>query len=308
MSKSNPETSKAMQEAAKQSQSQGISQNQKNAGQQAKQNQQGAAQSSQQLAELGLQVVINTLRAEQERELEKLAKDLAEAEAKVKDLIVRQAGHNIDNLTLQGGDKIKLVTDALKQEAKRTDLNPPPPPAIPQQTASQEQTENNTRGAASDLGNLPDSTDVVAHLTRAAGKMVYAIVGLRDDKLQQPQRLASAYDPHQAAALAALEDALKVVQKQKKDADKKLEDAQKEKIRDAYIKVREDQLAIDKLTTDIDSSARLPDGSLKREQALALNQLPGAQQKLIDKLKELGEDLAALGAIEFNKKVVPTMK
>lgn len=308
--KSDPSASEAMKQAAQQSKSQNISQQQQSAAQQAQQNQQSSAQNSQKQAELGLQVVLDTLREAERRKLEELAKQLNDAENAVKKLVIRQAGHNVDNLTMQGGDKIKQITDALKQEANRGVGAPPAAPELNQLTSSQEQTERNTRDVSGTMGDLPGGAEIVGHLTRAAGKMIYAITSLRDDKMHQPERLSSAYDPHQTASLAALEDALKSIQEQKKNNQEKLDQQQKEKIRDAYIKVREAQAKLNDTTKTIDGSPRLPDGNLKREDAVRLNQLPGEQQGLANKCKELGKDLSSIGSIEFvsaNDELLGTM-
>ena len=55
--------------------------------------------------ELGLDEIINKLKEAQRKQLEELAQKLAEMQQLVNDLVLRQAGHNIDNLLIQGGVK-----------------------------------------------------------------------------------------------------------------------------------------------------------------------------------------------------------
>ena len=80
-----------MKEAAQQSKSQQISPQQRQAAQQAQQNQQAQAQNAQQGAQLGIEVVLNTLKDAERRKLEQLAKLLQEAVQQVTDLVKRQA-------------------------------------------------------------------------------------------------------------------------------------------------------------------------------------------------------------------------
>src|SRR5207302_7738286 len=119
MAKSDQAASDAMKQAAQTSQSQNVSQKQDQASKDAEKNQQAQAQSNQKQAELGLQMMLDTLREAERRKLEKLAKQLDDATKAVENLIRQQAGHNIDNLMNQGGDKTKLVTDDLLRKSKR---------------------------------------------------------------------------------------------------------------------------------------------------------------------------------------------
>src|SRR5207245_997598 len=129
--------------------------------------------------------------------------------------IRRQAGHNIDNLGIQGGDKAKLVTDELLAKAERVKEHLPPLPEIPQLTGGQEQTERNTSDVVKSVGDIQGAAEAVANLTRAASKMGYAIISLRDRKLPE------AYDPSQTEALASLEAAWQTLAAQKQTAQDK---------------------------------------------------------------------------------------
>src|SRR5439155_7702225 len=99
------------------------------------------AQNNQKQAELGLQMMLDTLREAERRKLEKLVKQLDDATKAVENLVRQQAGHNIDNLMNQGGDKVKLVSDELLRKAKRVRDHLPPLPPLPALTGLQEQTE-----------------------------------------------------------------------------------------------------------------------------------------------------------------------
>src|SRR5205814_7814900 len=112
--KSDTASSKAMEQAAKQAQQQQVSPNQQQAAQQAQQNQQAQAEQKQKQAELGLQMMLDTLREAERRKLEQLAKELARLQELIANLIRRQTGHNVDNLAIQDTDPAKkLITDDL---------------------------------------------------------------------------------------------------------------------------------------------------------------------------------------------------
>ena len=77
------------------------------------QNQQAQAQQQHQQVELGLDMIINKLKEAERRKLEELARQLEEVQKLIAELIQRQAGHNIDNLLLQGGgDRLGKVETA----------------------------------------------------------------------------------------------------------------------------------------------------------------------------------------------------
>jgi hypothetical protein len=300
MAKSDSQSSQAMKEAAQQAQSQQISPQQRGAAQQAQQNQQAQAQNGQQQAQIGIEVVLNTLKDAERRKLEQLAKMLDDAIKSITDLVRRQAGHNIDNLDNQGGDaKTKALTkeeiDVLYAKAQRDQKNPPKTPELAVVTSGQEATERNTRNVAKDIEEKVQGAGaaIAQDLVRAAGKMGYAIVELRDKKL------ASAYNPHQVEALNALEQSLKKAEDARKEAQKKLDQRQAETIRAQLEKLRLDQLEqINKPTTEI-QNARKPDGSLARENAVRLNQLPGKEGELAKAMNEVSDALRELGGIIY---------
>src|SRR5205823_9976349 len=108
MAKSDPSSSEAMKQAASTGQAQQVPTNQSKAAAAAKQNQQANAQSAQKMAEMGLQMMLNDLREAERRKLEELAKKLTEMQQQIANLIRRQAGHNLDDLALQGKTIDKL--------------------------------------------------------------------------------------------------------------------------------------------------------------------------------------------------------
>ena len=290
MSKSDQAAADAMKQAAQTSQQQAVPQKQQEAADKAEENKQAEAQNNQKQAELGLQMMLDKLREAERRKLEKLAKQLDDAMKAIENLVRQQAHHNIDNLMNQGGDKVKLVTDDLLRKARLVRDKLPPLPPVPQLTGLQEQTERNTSDILKTLGNVPGAAEVSANLNRASTKMGYAIVSLRDKKLIE------AYDPHQTEALASLEAALDKLKEQKAQTQAKLDQQQKEKIREAYIKIRDEQVKVNDRTAKADA-ARLPDGTMKHAEQIDLGKLPGDQGKLADRIKKIGEGLAGISII-----------
>ncbi len=304
--KSDPATAEAMKRAAQQSQQQQVSSNMQQASQAAQQNQQAQAQARQKQAELGLQIMLDTLREAERRKLEQLAKDLAKLEELVGNLIRRQAGHNIDNLRLRGGeDLLKLVTDELLLQAERIRDKQPAIPGNEVLTRSQIQTETNSRDVAKTAENVQrGGVEVAAILSKAAGHMERAIVVLK------ATQLAEAYDPNQVRALATLEDAMKKVDELAKDVNDQLDQANRETVRQLYEKIRAEQEKINTETTRIDKAERLSDGTLSRRDAVSLNRLPGEQGALADQTKKLEESLSALGGVVYvwaNQDIVKSM-
>ena len=290
MAKSDQSAADAMKQAAQTSQQQSVPQKQQEAADKAQQNQQAQAQNNQKQAELGLQMMLDTLREAERRKLEKLAKQLDDAIKAVENLVRQQAGHNLNNLMNQGGDKVKLVTDDLLRAARLVRDHLPPLPPVPQLTGLQEQTERNTSDVLKTLGELPGGAEASSNLNRASTKMGYAIVSLRDKKLIE------AYDPHQTEALSALEAALAKLQEQKQQTQAKLDQQHKEKIREAYIKIRDEQVKVNTRTVKVDS-AKQPDGTMKHAEQIELGKLPGEQGSLSDRAKKIGEDLAGISII-----------
>ena len=106
--------------------------------------------------------------------------------------------------------------------------------------------------------------------------MERAIVSLRD------RRLPEAYDPPQVEALAALEQAKKIVDEQKAKVDEQIADKEKEAIRQKYVRIKDEQEKLNDETTRIENVAQ-PDGDARSvPDAVRLGQLPGEQGKLAD--------------------------
>ncbi len=206
--------------------------------------------------------MLSDLREAERRKLEELSRKLADLQQQIANLIRRQAGHNLDNLGLQGPDVVaktdaKVIEDLLAKAERQKDQLPPVPD-LGQLTGGQEQTERNARDIAHMAEELPDGAGPASSLSRAATRMERAIVSLRS------KDLAAAYQPPQVEALAALEEAKRVVNEQKSEVDQKKEQQQREAIRQAYVKIKEDQEKLNAETARLAKSRRLPDGSLVR--------------------------------------------
>ena len=305
MQKQDPASSGAMKQAAQQAQQQKVSPSQSQASQSAQQNQQAQAQAKQKQAEMGLQMMLETMREAQRKKLEQLAKELAKLQELIANLVRRQAGHNIDNLLNQGGDKVQLVTDELAAKAERVKENMPPKPEVPQLANFQGQTERNTRDVTKTAEEMAKGgSEIAGMLVKAAGLMERAVVSLKEVKLPD------AYDPSQVRALATLEDAKKLTDEMLAEIQKQMEDANKETIRQAYEKIKADQEEINVETAKIDASPRLPDGTLKREDSVRVAKLPPREGALADKTNALEEALSALGGVVYvwaNKDIVDSM-
>ncbi len=307
MAKSDPASAEAMKKAAQTGKQQQVSQNQQKAAQQAKQNQQAQAQAAQKQVELGLELMLNELREAERHKLAELQKKLEELQNQIANLIRRQAGHNLDNLAVQGPEKLAkidaTVLSDLMGKAEREAGKLPPVLPIRQLSGPQEQTERNTRDIAKTAEAIPNGAEPASHLTRAASRMERAILGLRDEKL------AEAYDPAQVEALSELEQAKKIVDEQKAKTDEKINEQDKEAVRAKYAKIKEDQQKLNDETARIEK-ARGADAALNRADAVRLGQLPGEQSKLGDRTAAISEDLAAVGSTVYiwaNKDIVESM-
>src|SRR3954465_15819302 len=119
-------------------------------------------------------MMLNELREAERRKLEELSKKLAEIQQQLTILIRRQAGHNLDNLGLQGKPVEKLeaqLAEALLGLSARVKGALPAQPELPGLTPSQEQTERNTRDIAQTVEQLPNGAEPSSNLTKAASKM-----------------------------------------------------------------------------------------------------------------------------------------
>lgn len=306
MEKADPNSSQAMKQAAQTGNEQQVPGKQSQASQSMQQNQQAQAQQQQKQAEIGLEMIIAKLKEAERRKLEELQAKLAEVQQLVADLIRRQAGHNIDNVILQGGTKWAKMDMADKQplidNSERDEKSPQEAKSSKELNVSQRVTERNARDVAKKAEQLPDPAPA-AKLTVAAGHMERAIVHLNEEKL------AEAYDPPQVEALAALTDAKKAVDEALKKVNDQVKQESQESIKQAYVKLLEDQKKIGKDVKDIDGTPK-ENGDLPRPVAIRLGQLPGEQGGLSDRAGKLGEQLEKLDSIVYvwaNKDIVSTM-
>jgi hypothetical protein len=298
-------SAQAMKQAAQTGNQQQVPGKQQQASQSMQQNQQAQAEQAAQQAEIGLQMVISKLAEAERRKLEELQAKLAEAQQLIDDLVRRQAGHNIDNLMIQGGDRLKKMDsadrDALYANASREEKDPQDSRNARDLNTSQRVTERNARDVAKKIEQLPDSAPA-AKITVAAGHMERAIVSLNNDKL------ADAYEPPQVDAYAALLEARTMVEKALNKAQEDLKQQQKETIRQAYVKLLDDQKKIGVDIKSIDSKSQ--QGALPRPIAIRLGQLPGDQGGLSERAGKLGEQLEQLDSIVYvwaNGDIVKTM-
>jgi len=311
LAKTDPAAAEAMAKAAETAQQQQVTPSQQKAAEQARQNQQASAQSAQKQAELGLQMIVADLEQAEQRKLAQLSKQLEEMQQQIANLIRRQAGHNLDNVTVQGADVLAKLDPAvaadLNQLSERSvdgvgqqAASPPDPDRL---APSQEQTERNTRDISKSAQSLPNGAEPAAQLLRAADHMERAAVSLTESKW------ADAYNPPQVEALASLQAAKKTVDEQKAKVDQQIAAAQKEAVRQKYVEIKQDQERLDAETARIDG-ARDPQGELNRADMIRLGQLPGEQGKLSDRVGELDKDLLAVGSIVYvwaNKDIAQSM-
>ncbi len=305
--KADPASSQAMKQAAAQAKDQQGSSNQQQASQSAQQNQQASAQSKQKQAELGLQMMLNTLREAERRKTEALVKALTELKQKIELLVKRQAGHNIDNIVLI--DQKDLITiDAMKQLMIKAGREKALDPATEMShlIPSQEQTERNTRSYAGEAEKLPkDGAILAANLSKAAGHMERGIGLLRDDEKLK------AYNPSQVEALAALEQALEKVRAMEEEAKADQQEANNDTLRQEYEKFLARQKAINPETIRIDATARDADGNLNREEGIKVKQNADIQGKLSEDVKAMDTKLVDFGATVYlwtNKDVYTSMQ
>jgi hypothetical protein len=96
-----------------------------------------------------------------------------------------------------------------------------------------------------------------------------------------------------------------------KQARQNQQNQQKETIRQAFILIRDRQVAIDATTIALDKSPRDGDGNLGHAEQVKLNQLPGLQGGVADDDAKLSADLEALNSIVYvwaNRDIVKTMR
>ena len=306
MTKSDQNAAQAMKAAAQTGNDQQVPGKQDQASQAMQQNQQGQAEQDQQMAQIGLQMVIAKLTEAERRKLEELQAKLADAKQLVEDLVRRQAGHNLDNLLLQGGDVLKKMEtadrDTLIDNSQRDPKLLQEARTIRDLDTSQRVTERNARDVAKKCEELPDPAPA-AKITVAAGDMERAIVSLNNEKLPE------AYEPPQFEALAALVEARDLIDKALAKTQEQLKEQQKDTIRAAYQKLLVDQKKIGDDILSIDTATKK--GALPRPTAIRLGQLPGDQGGVADRTDKLGEQLAQLDSVVYvwaNTDMVKTMR
>lgn len=294
LSKSDPNTAAALSQASDTAQQQQVTPSQQQAASSISQNEQSDAQAAQQRAEIGLQTILSGLHEAQRQQLAELSRHLADLQAQLARLVHRQAGHNLDNLNLQGSAAPKNADHkALQKLAGPDRLAASAARTTADLAAAQEQTHRNTRDIATDADKLKGAADVAGLLLQSADKMERAGV------LLEQQQLQPAYDPPQTDALSLLLSAQKKVDALKADADKKLAAQGRESLRQAYVKIKADQEKLNAETVRIDKSPRLADGTLSRADSIALLKLPPGQSELADRVAQLNDRLGSLGGIVY---------
>jgi hypothetical protein len=309
LAKSDPTAAAAMRKAAGTGKLANVSGEQKKAADAVSQNQQGQAAAEQKKAQEGMEKMLDNLHEAEEKKLEALAAKLADAQQQIAALVREQAGINLDNLNLQGGDALARLEASdradLFANAERDPNVSVPPMDLATLTASQEQTLSNTKAITKTVSGLSNGTELADHLTDASDKTERAISSLRDGNLTQ------AYDPSQTQALQALLLARGVVQQQKDAVDQQQEQKKKDSVREAYAALLEQQNALNAQTSEIDATPRTDDGSLPRATLLELSQLSVEQAKLADAAAKMDGDLSTLGSIVYsfaNKNLVNDMR
>ena len=288
-----PAAAQALSEAAKKGQEQSVSENQKKAGEAISKNQSSQASSSQQSAEEGLQQMLDSLKDAQQKKLEELVRKLATMQEALKNLVRRQAGHNLDNLTLQklpAGSEADLLKALAEKAARPADASAA---TVQQVEQSQQQTYRNATDLAEQLDKLKGGSEVAGHVNRAAGRMERAIPLLRGGQLKD------ALLPPQTEALAALEVAATRLDEIVKKAQEQKKNQQQDELRKQYEEVRKLQRQVGDVTKVLDQA--LAGDKKKRADLVRLTQVAADQQKLGEKVWTLGEGLMELGSKMFGQ-------
>jgi hypothetical protein len=298
--RTDPATSQALKQAAQTAQQQNVSGQMNQAAQAEQQNQQANAQTGQRQAELGLLMMMNQLKEAENRRLAELMRQLETAQELVGDLLEQQAGHNLDNLTLQGGtalaDAVKADPELIKDLidfSNRDAQHLPEAPALETQIALQAQTERNTRNIVSVVQALPDGADPSDQLTRAAQRMSRAVAYLEDKKL------TDAYQPPQADAFASLLSAKQELDKQANDARQQMQDQRKETLREQFVQIRDAQVKINDRTKGIAATPRTDDGQLSHAARANLGITADQQTELAKTTAKLNDALTAIGSVSY---------
>jgi hypothetical protein len=300
LSKSDPSTAEAMRQAARSARSQQTSQQQRSAAGSVGQNRGSSARQSQQQAELGLQQIVGQLRGAQQRKLEELKKKIAELREQIERLIKRQAGHNLDNLTIQGPAAVREVGERLFADwlrlSGREDAVAIEDLRTERLVTQQSQTERNTRDIGTKAADMEDGAEPSARLVRAATLMERALVSLRDVNAAGPA-WATALDA-QSAALVALLEANDIVLEQERKNDEQIMARQTEAIRAAFERIREEHVKVMAETQRIES-ARDEAGRLGRADNGRLGRLPSEQGIVAEGLRAQQQQLEGLQSTIF---------
>jgi hypothetical protein len=309
LSKSDPIAAAAMNKAAESARQQNVAGNQEKAAKAAGQNQQGQAQTAQKQAEQGMQSMLENLQDAQKQKQAELAQKLADLQQQLAALVAEQAGHNLDNLNLQGNGALDGIDPTVRADlfdhAQRDPSVPMAPIEIGMLISLQDQSEHNAREIAKSIQDLPDGAEPAGLLTDAADRMSRATVNLHQGKL------VDAYNPSQIEALAALVQTLKRIDAQKDAADKQNEEQKKASVREAYTALLARQNELIAGTIAIDSAPKQDDGSLPRSALLQLSQLSFQQGKSADTAQQMDADLSTLGSIVYsfaNRDIVKNMR
>jgi hypothetical protein len=307
MNKTDPQSSDALKRASDQGRQQQVSPSQQRAASAMSKNQQNQAQNEQRRAEIGLQVMMDSLKEAERHKLEELTRKLADLQEQLRTLVRRQAGHNLDNMGLRDGALAKASQSDLARLLEWSKRTPDKPAAsdLPALSAGQEQTERNTRSLSDSASEVQGAADVAATLSRAASRMERAAVLLRG------KDLAGAYEPPQVEALAALVEAEKNVDEMRKKAEQEQEQRQRDTLRAMYEAIRADQDTLLKEVKRLDAiKNRLENAELPRAEEGKLKALPDTQSSLSDRTAKLEDDLLKLKSIVYvwaNKDIVNTM-
>jgi hypothetical protein len=309
LSKSDAIAAAAMNKAVDAARQQNVAGNQEKAAKAAGQNQQGQAQTAEKQAEQGMQSMLENLKEAQQQKQAELARKLADVQQQLAALVAEQAGHNLDNLNLQGKEVLNGIDAAVRAElfdhAQRDSSVPMAPIEIGMLISLQDQSEHNAREIAKTIQDLPDSAEPAGLLTDAADRMSRATISLHQGKL------LDAYNPSQVEALAALLQTLKQIDAQKDLADKQNQEQKKASVREAYTALLARQNELIAGTTTVDSIPKQDDGSLPRSAMLQLSQLSFQQGRLADTAQQMDADLSTLGSIVYsfaNRDIVKNMR
>ncbi|MBX6312506.1 MAG: DUF4175 domain-containing protein [Isosphaeraceae bacterium] len=263
VAESDPMGASALQDAAKQSRSQGTAAKMNETANQLGKNQMGSAQANQKQAQQELKKMIDTLQNRREYELAKLVKELKEAEKALKDLKGRQAKN------LAATNKAKQNPNA---QQRKEDLQ--------KLAKEQEEIEKELKKQLQKLQKLRADRAAQAG-SRAASKMSKAQQDLDQDDADDAAE-------QEEDALADLQDAENDVRQARREAEEQLAMEQLSKMADSLKALGERQDKIVEETADY--QAKQTDGKkLTRAQQAGVRGLARTQ----DVVKDETEDLAS---------------